>query len=235
MSPSLLALTWQSCPPRPLVWVLVREHLLQLFLNPLGMVGLLGLVTWLLHRRRGRRRASIWWLPCLLGLSYLLLRSPIGTAWLTPMTGLQSPAATQAVVLVGRGPEIARATTLTAAFYLQSNLAPLAYISGDTRYPAQLLLGEGIASDRIWGDSCARTTWENATLTFENLSPRGIRRITLITDPWQLPRATAAFRKVGFSVTPVAAKPTLDPENENRLAIREAAATLLYTLLGRNV
>jgi uncharacterized SAM-binding protein YcdF (DUF218 family) len=57
---------------------------------------------------------------------------------------------------------------------------------------------------RIAGDSCARTTWENATFT----------------DPWQLARASAAFRRQNLQAC-------------NRLALRETAATLLYRLQGR--
>jgi uncharacterized SAM-binding protein YcdF (DUF218 family) len=55
----------------------------------------------------------------------------------------------------------------------------------------------------------------------------------LITDPWQLPRATAAFRRQGLVVLPIAVEPPLSAGQRNRLALRETAATLLYGLQGR--
>ena len=39
------------------------------------------------------------------------------------------------------------------------------YVSGDQRATAELLLQLGVAPERVAGDSCARTTWESATLT----------------------------------------------------------------------
>ena len=55
----------------------------------------------------------------------------------------------------------------------------------------------------------------------------------LITDPWQLARASRAFRLQGLAVIPESAVPALDPHSRNRLALRETAATLLYGLQGR--
>ncbi|MEA5421763.1 YdcF family protein [Synechococcus sp. CCY9202] len=86
----------------------------------------------------------------------------------------------------------------------------------------------------VAGDSCARTTWENATL-----SAAWLRRhhsgapVLLITDPWQLPRAAHAFARQGLQVQPLAAEPQLSAPERNRLAFRETAATLLYALQGR--
>ena len=57
--------------------------------------------------------------------------------------------------------------------------------------------------------------------------------MALITDPWQLPRATAAFRRQGLVVLPIAVEPPLSAGQRNRLALRETAATLLYGLQGR--
>jgi uncharacterized SAM-binding protein YcdF (DUF218 family) len=58
--------------------------------------------------------------------------------------------------------------------------------------------------------------------------------ILLITDPWQLPRASRAFQRQQLPVTPVAADPPgLSPQQRNRLALRETAGTLLYGLQWR--
>ena len=92
----------------------------------------------------------------------------------------------------------------------------------------------GLPAPLIAGDSCARTTWENATRT-----ATWLRRhhpgapVALITDPWQLPCATAAFRRQGLVVLPIAVEPLLSSDQRNRLALRETAATLLYGLQGR--
>jgi len=69
------------------------------------------------------------------------------------------------VVLLGRGDAIAAAGTETAAQRLRQGQAVAAYMSGDARPTAERLVQLGIAPSRIAGDSCARTTWENATLT----------------------------------------------------------------------
>ena len=70
-----------------------------------------------------------------------------------------------------------------------------------------------------------------ATLTVRQHHPGA--PVLLITDPWQLPRATAAFRHQDLQVIPLAAAPVLGPTERNRLALRETAATVLYRLQGR--
>ncbi len=55
----------------------------------------------------------------------------------------------------------------------------------------------------------------------------------LITDPWQLPRASRAFSRQGLQVQPLAAEPPLSAPERNRLALRESAGTVLYWLQGR--
>jgi uncharacterized SAM-binding protein YcdF (DUF218 family) len=84
------------------------------------------------------------------------------------------------------------------------------------------------------GDACARTTWENTTRTSAWLQQHHPGApVLLITDPWQLPRASRAFQRQGLSVIPLAAEPSLAAAARNRLALREAAGTLLYGLQGR--
>ena len=78
----------------------------------------------------------------------------------------------------------------------------------------------GDSPRRIAGDSCVRTTWENATRTTAWLRQHhpGVP-VLLITDPWQLPRASRAFSRQGLQVQP--------------LDLREAPGTVLYWLQGR--
>ena len=92
----------------------------------------------------------------------------------------------------------------------------------------------GVAPSRIAGDSCARTTWENATLTAAWLGQHHPGApVLLITDPWQLPRAARAFAHQGLQVQPLAAEPQLNAPERNRLALRETAGTVMYWLQGR--
>ena len=57
--------------------------------------------------------------------------------------------------------------------------------------------------------------------------------VVLITDPWQLPRASAAFRRQGLKVQPLAAERSFSSSQRNRMALRETAGTVLYALQGR--
>lgn len=45
------------------------------------------------------------------------------------------------------------------------------YVSGDQRATTELLVQLGVAPERVAGDSCARTTWENAALTSSCFQP----------------------------------------------------------------
>ena len=108
------------------------------------------------------------------------------------------------------------------------------YISGDLRSTAKLVVDAGAPAGRVAGDSCARTTWENAILTsvwMQSHHPGA--QVVLITDPWQLPRASHAFARQGLNVLPLAVSPRLSNRERNRLALRETAGTLLYRLQGR--
>ena len=137
-------------------------------------------------------------------------------------------------MLLGRGAKVAEATTALAAAVVHRGAASAVYVSGDAISTARALERQGVPSARIAGDSCARTTWENATRTADWLrhhhpgSP-----VLLITDPWQLPRATAVFRRQGLDVESIPADPELSPIERNRLALRETAGSLLYELQGR--
>jgi uncharacterized SAM-binding protein YcdF (DUF218 family) len=167
------------------------------------------------------------------------LYSPISTAVLSQWLDRQRPMATalptSVAVLVGRGPQIAQATTTLAARLQRDGLVEQVYVSGDSRATADQLLRLGVPSGEVFGDDCARTTWENATRTASWLRQRQppVLAITLITDRWQLPRAALAFQRQGLAVRPLAPPLTMSASEQNHLALRETAATLLYRLQGR--
>lgn len=187
-----------------------------------------------------------WWSRVLLTITALMLASglysPLATSVLSNLLSQQLPqqalqSAPQAVLL-GRGSVIASATTAMAANLVRQGAITAIYVSGDGRHTAEQLVALGVPPGRVAGDSCARTTWENAILTSAWLRqqdpPTPVRTITLITDRWQLPRATRAFQRQGVIVVPLAAPLNLSPKEENRLALRETAAMLLYRLQGRS-
>lgn len=64
-----------------------------------------------------------------------------------------------------------------------------------------------------WSDDQARDTGENARRMAELLQRDGIKRIALVTDPWHMPRASHAFQRAGFDVTPA---PTTVPLRQER-------------------
>ena len=239
-----MPIDWTSCPPDPLAWFGLRGPLLHVLFTP-----------WLLSLLLGGLFAGLlvvlplplrWWSRGLIVISGVLLvnaiYSPLATEWLSGWLAFQMPAPVQRIehaplpvaVLVGRGPKIGRATSLEAARFLMQHKAQAVYVSGDSRSTAQLVVDAGGPAERVAGDSCARTTWENATLTSAWLQVHHPGApVLLLTDPWQLPRAAHAFAHQGLRVLPLAVSPRLSRHERNRLALRETAGTLLYRLLGR--
>jgi hypothetical protein len=148
-------------------------------------------------------------LALLTPLAHSTIYSPIATtlltAWLQgPLPAPAAPSSiTPVVVLAGRGPDVV-ATTIAAAHHLSLQPGSVVYVSGDQRSNAERLLALGVPHARIAGDSCCP----------HYLGDRHPHR------PWQLARATAAFRRQNQQAC-------------NRLALRETAATLLYRLQGR--
>jgi uncharacterized SAM-binding protein YcdF (DUF218 family) len=231
---------WQSCPVEKLAWIDYREVLLKLFFTPGLFLPLLTLFSIALGWSWRLGSLTISFLSLLVPLAVSTLYSPLATsvlsAWLLHQVPAPSPTTTipAVAVLVGRGTDIAGATTFVAADRLRQGQASATYVSGDEPSTAQRLLQLGVPSDRVAGDSCARTTWENATFTAAWLRQHHPGApVLLITDPWQLARASRAFAQQKLAVIPVAATPSLDPHTRNRLALRETAATLLYRLQGR--
>lgn len=235
------AIQWRSCPPETLPWISLRELLLLVLFSPpllLPMAALASVFLGLWFRVPRRILISV---AVLLPVAASLIYSPAVTALLTIWLEHQQPPPLPlpltdeaVVVLVGRGPAIAKATTQAAAELLRSGKASVVYVSGDERATAERIEKLGIASDRIAGDSCARTTWENAifTATWLHQNHPG-SPVLLITDPWQLPRASLAFQRQSLQVQPIPVAPPLSAAEENRLALRETAATVLYQLQGR--
>ena len=239
-----MPIEWTSCAPDPLAWFGLRDLLLHLLLSPWLLSFLVAaLVAGLLVVLPLPLR---WWSRALILMSTVLLvntiYSPLATEWLTGWLASQRPPPLEhlerlshpVAVMLGRGPKIGRATAMEAARLLKHHKVDAVYVSGDVLSTAQQVVDAGGPADRVAGDSCARTTWENATRANAWLKVHYPGApVLLITDPWQLPRATNAFARQGFRVLPLAVSPRLSSHERNRLALRETAGTLLYRLLGR--
>jgi uncharacterized SAM-binding protein YcdF (DUF218 family) len=168
--------------------------------------------------------------------------TPMGTSLLSSWLQLQVPrpatAQPSVAVLVGRGYGIGLSTTTLAADLQRWGLIHRFYVSGDQRATAERLVALHVPAANVAGDDCARTTWENAirTTTWLRQQSPGVPlpAIILITDPWQLARASLAFQHQGVAVIPMAAPVDhLSTRERNQLALRETAALLLYRLQGR--
>ena len=226
-----------------MTWIPLRDSLLHLVITPALLLPLIAALALALGAAAGLRWPAIALLSGLSVAVVSVLYSPLTTAALTAWLTSQLPKpppptpGPALAVLVGRGPDIAAVTTALAAQMLRQGRIQAIYVSGDGPATAQRLLQLGVPPERIAGDSCARTTWENASLTStwirEHHPAASLPAILLITDPWQLPRASRAFQRQQLPVTPIPAVPGLPPQHSNRLALRETAATVLYGLQGR--
>jgi uncharacterized SAM-binding protein YcdF (DUF218 family) len=90
----------------------------------------------------------------------------------------------------------------------------------------------GVPPTAVLADPRGRTTRDEASVSWEDLAPRGIRRILLVTASEHMPRAAALFRRAGFEVVeaPVEQLSSHDGRPQVRL---EIARMLLRELLAR--
>jgi uncharacterized SAM-binding protein YcdF (DUF218 family) len=89
--------------------------------------------------------------------------------------------------------------------------APVIVCSGGGGIPpeslamSRLLQEWGVPPDAILLEEESMNTRENALFLYSALSLRNMRHILLVTSAMHMPRAAAAFRKVGLQVTPAPA------------------------------
>ncbi len=239
-----MLINWKSCVTTDPAYFALRKPIFFLFFTPIGVsifVFLLSIaITYLLRARLRlmQRLAITLSLMIIVNLQFTNFATQYLNHWLSSF--LQNKIERtidqkdSLVVILGRGPRIAKATTDKAIDLYKTGQANLFYISGDKKSTGKLLLKGGIPPESLYGDSCARTTWENALLTSEWINANYLgKQIILITDPWQLPRATKTFIKQGISLTSIPVMPRLSNKEKNFLAKREALGTLIYILLGR--
>lgn len=117
-------------------------------------------------------------------------------------------AAADAIVVLGRGPNQTQARTDEAIKLWQNGQAPHIFISGilDAPIIIDVATDKGIPPIHISGESCSRSTWENAFYSAMLMPKQRLAAekptILLITDDLHIARATLIFRSFGFEVIP---------------------------------
>lgn len=102
-----------------------------------------------------------------------------------------------------------------AARLYHAGKAPLIIASGGNVWPHRQRQSEadamrvvlnafGVPDAGIVTEDRSRNTRQNAAFTADLVASRGIRRVLLVTSAFHMPRAEAAFKRVGFDVVPAA-------------------------------
>jgi uncharacterized SAM-binding protein YcdF (DUF218 family) len=163
---------------------------------------------------------------------------------LNPPAAPPEPAA--AIVVLGAGvddgiltePSLRRA--LGGVVLFRRGLAPLLLMlgPGSGGQPSEAVVRVRLAEDlgvpatALLADARGRTTRDEASVSWEDLAPRGTRRILLVTGSEHMPRAAALFRRAGFEVAEARVEEL--PSTADRPQARlELARVLLREFLAR--
>lgn len=172
---------------------------------------------------------------------YLLILSPkvaqVGNYFLSGLVPTDSGHSTDAIVVLGRGPQLQASRVKVAAQLWQQQRASLVFASGRGDAPKIIHMLEdlGLPPEALDGEPCSATTEENARFTAAILQPRGIHRIVLVTDPPHMLRSLLTFQSFGFDVTPhMSPLPnTFKKPGDGLLVFREWFGLIAYGLMGR--
>lgn len=221
----------------------LKPILTALVLPPTGtlLLALLGLLLASRRRRAGLALAALGIVLSLASGSHAVARL-LAQQLLPPVAAAQAGDLrdVQAIVVLGAGvwadppeyrtpqpSESALVRLRYAARLARESGKPLAFAGGVGWGGVDGAESEGTVARRMlqedyglpvrWLDDRSRDTAENAERMAQLLRRDGVRRIALVTDAIHMPRAAAAFRRVGFEVVPA---PTDFPRPE-RSAILE--------------
>jgi len=164
------------------------------------------------------------------------------------MAGVSHVEPSDAIVVLGRGgadtdgvlTNRSLRRLLRGVGLYQDGFAPLLVLSGsaeETRARMSLARGYRIPETAILTTAQARTTKEEAGELARLLLPLGQRRILLVADPIDMPRARALMERAGFEVHPVPTAATGPSNPESRLGLlrdltTELCAWAYYRLTG---
>ena len=224
-----------------MLWFSIRDRLLEAIYSPALFLFIIGIASSVACWQLQFTRKSLLALSLLIPLLISSIYTPVATSLFTHFLENQVPETTPfdtnispVIVLVGRGPIVAVATTEAAALHFKQHKAQAVYITGDVPQTRELLLQLGVPSGYITLDSSATTTLETASITSAWLSRHYPGApVILITDPWQLARAARAFSYQGLSVLGRAVVPEMSERSRNHFALRETLAYILYWFQAR--
>ena len=114
-----------------------------------------------------------------------------------------------------------RRTVYAVALY-RRGLAPLLVLSGspsEADERAEIAGKLGVSRAAVLTESRARTTREEALLLRERLQPLDVRRVLLVAELIDMPRARGAFERVGFTVLSAPLDPGAVSDPDSRLAL----------------
>ncbi|MBI2529455.1 MAG: YdcF family protein [Candidatus Rokubacteria bacterium] len=188
-----------------------------------------------------------------LGLVALLLFAAAAftplASWLNAwMAGVARLEPADAIVVLGRGgadtdgvlTNRSLRRVLHGVALHQQALAPWLVLSGsaeEIQARATLAQGLGVPAAAILRAGLAHTTREEADRLGRLLLPRGSRRILLVADPIDMPRARGAMERAGFTVLPAPTAASGPSQPEARLGLLrdiviELAGWTYYRLTG---
>lgn len=192
----------------------------------------------------------------LAGLGFLVVGAftPLANVMNRWMAGHEQLEPAEAIVVLARGgadtdgvlTNRSLRRTLHAVDLYQRGLAPVIVFSGgpvttppgEAALRAELARGLGVPTGAIVAISSARTTAEEAVFLSKALPPLGIRRILLVVDPVDMPRAQATLERVGFVIlrAPTASSGPSQPESRLSLlreVVIELTGWFYYRLAGK--
>ena len=189
---------------------------------------------------QGRKRQLITPVGLLLLVYFVAISPPVvalATQGLTCLVSRDSGAASDAIVVLGRGERLRNRRVEIAVQLWQAQRAPRIFASGmgDAPQMINFFKAKGIPQDRLSGESCSQSTEENALFTSTLLQPQGIRRLILVTDPPHMLRSYLTFRSFGFTVIPYISPipPEWTSAERAHLVLREYLGLVSYAFLGR--
>jgi uncharacterized SAM-binding protein YcdF (DUF218 family) len=200
-------------------------------------LALLG-ILWLISPYRWQKRLRLLMVAVLIGL---VLFSPIGLRlgfWgLTAFVPLDAGEATDAIVVLGRGPTLRASRVVELQELWQAKRAPRIFASGmmDARAIVQTLKELDVPAKVLSGEECSQSTEENALFTSALLRPEQIQKILLVTDGPHMLRSRLLFRSFGFQVIahPIALPSQTAFHQQWVILIRESLALIISSLKGQ--
>ena len=170
-------------------------------------------------------------------LSPLLL--DLSTQWLlSSLLPKNQNTAIRSVIVLGRGPDSQAERALVVSQLWKEHQTATIFVSGMTDAPliARTLKEMGVPEEKIEGERCSQSTWENGLFSELLLNSESHQHVLLVTDSPHMMRAFLVFQSFGFDVTPHTIP--LEPEKffsikRSRLILREYAALIAYSISGK--